>query len=289
MLCASIRGPTINEIREQIEKAISFCSLVELRIDLFEKIDIEEIKKLRSDYHVPMLFSLRSQKHGGGFGGSEESRYAIQEQLAVLQPEYMDIQYPVNELFLKQLKQMAPECQFILSYHNFDDMDDFEETYGNMRRQQDVDLYKIAVTPHCFNDTANLIKLLQQYHSDSVIIGMGAWGRMLRILAPIYGAKINFVSIDKAIATAPGQLTLAEMREIYHFDKLSRKTRVYCLLTDNFEENEQIKQLNDAFLNNNLEAIVISVPVKHDEILIAKKQLAELNIEVIQVSLSSFT
>jgi 3-dehydroquinate dehydratase len=50
-----------------------------------------------------------------------------------------------------------------------------------------------------------------------VCFGMGELGMISRTLAPLYGAAFTFTSLTAGEATAPGQPTFDEMRQIYKF------------------------------------------------------------------------
>jgi 3-dehydroquinate dehydratase-1 len=47
-----------------------------------------------------------------------------------------------------------------------------------------------------------------------IVIGMGEKGKMTRILAPLLGSQISWVS-HKNLSSAPGQLSLQDTQNIY--------------------------------------------------------------------------
>ena len=48
-----------------------------------------------------------------------------------------------------------------------------------------------------------------------VILGMGSRGRITRLLGPYLGAEFTFASTGRNEETAPGQLSVQELIEIY--------------------------------------------------------------------------
>jgi 3-dehydroquinate dehydratase len=48
-----------------------------------------------------------------------------------------------------------------------------------------------------------------------VIIGMGEQGRILRIVSPYLGASFTYASLEEGKETAPGQLSMKQMNDIY--------------------------------------------------------------------------
>jgi 3-dehydroquinate dehydratase len=46
---------------------------------------------------------------------------------------------------------------------------------------------------------------------------MGPKGRVSRIVAPVFGSAFSYASLRKGTETAPGQLTVSEMRDALRF------------------------------------------------------------------------
>ena len=56
---------------------------------------------------------------------------------------------------------------------------------------------------------------------------MGEAGLISRVLAKKFGAFLTFASLKDESATAPGQVTIADMKRLYRWDALNSKTKVY--------------------------------------------------------------
>ena len=56
---------------------------------------------------------------------------------------------------------------------------------------------------------------------------MGEAGLISRVLAKKFGAFLTFASLDDESATAPGQVTIHDMKRLYRWDAISPKTKVY--------------------------------------------------------------
>jgi 3-dehydroquinate dehydratase/shikimate dehydrogenase len=61
-------------------------------------------------------------------------------------------------------------------------------------------------------------------------ICMGEKGQLTRIMGPVVGSALNYVSENNKGTTAPGQLTCDESRKTYHYARLNKKTRIYALV-----------------------------------------------------------
>jgi len=103
-------------------------------------------------------------------------------------------------------------CRVIVSHHDFADTAALPE----LRRLTDDcfgrggEVAKIACLVREPRENARLLALLDDPR-PVVPVGMGPAGRLTRILAPWLGSPFTFCAPDDGPATAPGQLTRAEM------------------------------------------------------------------------------
>ena len=103
MQIAIITGPTYQIASGRIAQANSLRDGVELRLDLFQEIDLPSIEHLRNSITGKVIFTLRSRRNGGGFIGSEEKRLQLAKNLLTLKPDYFDFEHDTDPLFLNEL------------------------------------------------------------------------------------------------------------------------------------------------------------------------------------------
>jgi 3-dehydroquinate dehydratase-1 len=131
---------------------------------------------------------------------------------------YIDIEYEAPENYRQPLIDLAKRhhCKVIVSYHNFETTPDKDTLDEIIRRSVSMgaDLVKIAVTADTFADCARIMSLYGQY-SGLVAFAMGETGKITRIVAPLAGAEFTYASIDEENCTAPGQLTVSQMEDIF--------------------------------------------------------------------------
>lgn len=167
MLCTAIKGPSLKEVERQLAIAMDCADLVELRLDLFDSWNIQDIKELRSQFQIPMISTLRSSAEGGKFLGPEEERLKCILQLAAMQPEYMDLEHHASNDLIGKIQLQHPSIKIILSYHQFSGMPvDLDALYAQMRKTR-ADFYKMAVTP---NNSLDAIRLLCWMKEKKIII-----------------------------------------------------------------------------------------------------------------------
>lgn len=131
---------------------------------------------------------------------------------------YVDIEYEADADYRQPLIDLAKKqfCKIIISYHNYETTPDIG-TMNRIIRHSTVmgaDLVKIAVTAISSADCARVMSLYEQ-HKHLVAFAMGDVGKITRIAAPLLGAIFTFASVDEAYLTAPGQLTVEQMKMIY--------------------------------------------------------------------------
>src|SRR5947209_7398364 len=108
MICVVIKGPSFDEAHAQLAKALTYADLVELRLDYFTSCDDEALKKLRAMSPLPMIFALRSTLHGGNYALAEEQRLDEIRRLALLEPEYLDLENHIAPSFIQEITSQYP-------------------------------------------------------------------------------------------------------------------------------------------------------------------------------------
>lgn len=266
MICVVIKGPTYEDARRQITKALEYAELVELRLDFFKEIDLEALKQLKASFSIPMIFTLRSKEQGGSFSKSESERLETLKSLLQLQPEYIDIESHVSQSTIDEIVQKNPLTKVIVSYHNFTQTPDhIERIYEEMKKTKAY-YYKIAVQANHSIDVLRL--LLLSYHADGkvIAISMGTLGQVSRILGPLVGSPITYATVDDDLKTAPGQLTAKILYERYRYANLNRETALYGLIGDPIDGSISDETHNHLFESFGLNAVYIKMQVQSTEV-----------------------
>lgn len=223
MLCTSIKGPTFEDICMQITKALRLCDIIELRLDCFANCDLESIRKIKSSFTIPMIFTLPKQ--------TNDARGKILE-LCSLRPEYLDMEDQVPESFIEEVSKLYPEIKIILSHHDYEKTpDNIDEIVASMKRFR-ATFYKIAFYANNSIDMVRLLLHAKNFPNDDISISMGPFGAPGRIMAPCVKSPITYSCIDETLQTAPGQLTSSELIHTYHHRILNKKTQLFGLIGD---------------------------------------------------------
>lgn len=261
MRVASIICENLKTSRIQIAKALPFSDIIELRLDFFEKIDIVAIEKLQKEIPCPVIFTLRKKSQGGKCDIPERERLLIIQKLAMLSPDYLDLEFDTPLEFLAMLQENYPTIKIIGSYH------DFTQTPANLEglfqalHHDAFSIFKIATYANNLCDMLRLLIFLKNISKQHQIIGiaMGEYGQASRILAPVVGSLMTYGSVDETSNTAPGQLTLSEMTQIYRVHLLNHHTKIYALLGYPVIQSPGHLFHNHAFVQLNKNAVYVKL------------------------------
>lgn len=234
MLAAVIVGPTEELARKQIQQALKRVGAVEIRVDS---------KSVIQNCPVPAIVTVRDSL----------------ERLASYLPAYIDISHDVALPELLSLKTKYPTVKHILSYHNYDEVPDgLEAIY-----EKPADLYKVAVTPKNTLEALFLLLWAKQQRANTIVIGMGSYGEITRILMR---GPITYAAISPELASAPGQLTVDALLDMYRFNEVSEKSQRFGLIGDPVDKSISNVTHNRAFKGLGLDAVYVKMNVKASEL-----------------------
>jgi 3-dehydroquinate dehydratase-1 len=202
---------------DRITEAIAGgLDIVEFRIDLFDDLTAENVVTFTQGVEgAAKLATIRCEKEGGQWTGSDDDRLALFEAVAP-HVDAMDIELS-STLLVGPVIRIAEvnDCRSIVSAHDFDRLRSYEwlETIDDAGRSAGADIVKVAVKCNSQDDFLALARFTMARQSGNLVsIGMGDRGAASRLLFPALGSLFTFASLDKA--TAPGQLTFEETRDL---------------------------------------------------------------------------
>lgn len=257
MLTVSIQG-NFDRAREEIRIANGVAECIEFRLDLMEKSDLAHISKLKSASKLPIIFTLRCRAHGGSFTGNEREREEKFLELLTLKPDYVDLEWDAPFTL-----EIPPETQLIISYHNFEETPaNLDDILKKMRKIKGA-MYKIATMAHSSLDSLRMLSLVEKENNIAGMC-MGKMGEITRILAPIVDSALIYSNIEKE--TAPGQLPIHELQNLYHFHRLNRSTKIYALIGDPVEQSIGHLVHNHHFRKVQVDAVYVKIPLRETEL-----------------------
>lgn len=225
-LILSLIGKNKEDILQQIETSeLEHVSIVELRLDTFAHIhtetiidEVQEIKESIEDRQL--LITLRSEKEGGYFIGSDEEYANIYRKLIAFGIcDYVDVEMNKGQQIVNEIVRVArkAQVQIIISHHSFEmlTIDEMKRCLLSMSLLGDIS--KLAVMSHNAMDTARILQVSAMYqieHPDNpfCIIAMGEIGKASRVFGKEFGSSYMYVCLKKPIVA--GQISLTEFNQI---------------------------------------------------------------------------
>jgi 3-dehydroquinate dehydratase/shikimate dehydrogenase len=144
---------------------------------------------------------------------------------------------------------------------------DIADRVRKLRRTKD-EIAKIAFTPKNLSDVTNLFRESKKLASeDYILIAMGQYGLPSRILAPIVGSLITFVSSEesiKASGNSLGHLDPIAINETFRVRNVSESTRVFGVTGNPLVATSSPAIHNAGYARQGIDAVYI--PIKAETI-----------------------
>jgi 3-dehydroquinate dehydratase type I len=208
-ICAAITEPNAAAILA-LEPAVDFW---EVRMDLIGR----DWPQVAGCLKKPWIACNRSSLEGGKAEADESKR--IKELLRGLEAgaSIVDIELAARKLVesVQKIKQKA-QCQ--ISYHNLKETPSTLELANIVEKQlqSGADICKIVTFANQVDDNLKILRLINQFKGFRIVaFAMGVEGRLSRVLSCLSGAYYTFASIESGKESAPGQINIMELRELY--------------------------------------------------------------------------
>ena len=119
--------------------------------------------------------------------------------------------------------------------------------------------FKIAAQARTIADSVRILRAARGA-SDRVAVPMGEIGLPARILALRAGSALAYAPVGEA--TAPGQVSLSELKHLYRAHELNRRTRVYGVIGNPVGHSLSPLMHNTAFIARGVNAVYVPFLVK---------------------------
>ena len=230
-ICAVVAATRVEDFRAQVKRASRESHTVELRLDWLaddrERHRALDWLKRSAPRKTQFIATCRRRLGGGEFVGS-----ALQELFWLMKAKeagcaWCDLEIEtLRELPEKTVEGYAIPPKVLLSIH------DFRRTPRSLAapklpKHGGVDAVKVAAMSQNLGDSVRVLRLARGSR-QVVAIPMGEVGLPGRILALRAGSALVYAPI--AEATAPGQVPLKELRDLYRAHELTSKSQVFGVI-----------------------------------------------------------
>jgi 3-dehydroquinate dehydratase/shikimate dehydrogenase len=127
-------------------------------------------------------------------------------------------------------------------------------------------IMKIAVMAADLTGCLPLFSLLDRARDEGrqlIAVAMGAAGILTRILGPSRGSYLTYGALDLEHQTAPGQISAAQLRELYRLERLDRGAMITGLIGSPVAHSVSPQMHNAAFKALDLNAVYLPLEVQN--------------------------
>ncbi len=220
-ICASILPAGVPEALSGMQKAWEIADLVELRID---RIGSGALDRLLASKRGPVLVTNRKKTEGGFFTGTEAQRIRELKRAVSLGADMVDIELSAGiksiSGLVRHIDETGRSTRLLVSWHDFTGTPADRVLRNKVSKcaRAGADTIKIVTLANRAEDNLrvlSLIPLAAEMGCGAVAFCMGSLGRVSRVAGPFLGAPFTFGSLEPGAETAPGQMTVSELKRIF--------------------------------------------------------------------------
>ena len=262
-VCGVVAAKTAKEMRAQVLTGLRKTRTLELRLDYLRSAKEREafLTWLRREYpRAVFIATCRRQEGGGLFQGSREMQIEILAEAVRSGCRWCDVEIETAKRIPRvDLKRALLPARVIVSHH------DFARTPRNLagisRRLERAGWQEIKIAAQCHSVSDSLrICELSRNRRDAITIPMGDFGLAGRVLSLRMGSALAYAAVDQA--TAPGQLSLDAMADLYLAARITRRTRVYGVIGNPVGHSLSPLMHNTAFRARKYDAVFVPFLVR---------------------------
>ncbi len=223
------------------------CDLLEVRLDRFGK--APDLSDLLAHKPKPVIMSCRRVKDGGQWEGAEEERLTILRQCIISKADYVEIELDVAS----QIRPFPP-AKRVISYTSLQETpEDIADIYREAQ-SKNPDVIKLTTLARTPEEAWPLVQILARPSVPTVVVGLGKPGLMLSVLGKKIGAPWTYAALERGMEAYPGQPTVGDLENIYHYRAIDKGTRFIGVSGFGPAEVATAAGLNAGFAHLNLAA-----------------------------------
>lgn len=262
-VCGVVAAETARQMQSQLRSALKNTRTLEIRLDYLR--DAAERDSFlagigRHPLRAVLIATCRTKRGGGLFSGTRKEQIEILAQAARAGCQWCDVEIETSRYISpRDLRHaLAPACVMV-SHH------DFRRTPQNLRviaRQMAVAggaAIKVAAQCKSVSDSVRICEIARG-RRNVVAIPMGEIGLAGRLLALRQGSAVAYAAVGQT--TAPGQVSLSAMQQLYRAERITRRTRVYGVIGNPIGHSLSPLLHNTAFCARKLDAVLVPFLVR---------------------------
>jgi len=254
---------TAKEMKCQVRHGLKETSTIELRLDWL-KSHTERRKLLvwlakQSFEEATFVATCRRKVAGGEFKGDIQAELFWLMEARKAGCAWCDVEIETErELPDQSIREYAVPQHVLLSMHDFERTPELPSSVS-CPQCGEADAVKIAANSKTISDSVRLLQLARRSRGF-IAVPMGEVGLPGRILALREGGALTYAPVGEF--TAPGQVSLRDLKHLYRAHLLTPKTEVYGVIGDPVRHSLSPLMHNTGFVARKRDAVYLPFLVK---------------------------
>jgi 3-dehydroquinate dehydratase/shikimate dehydrogenase len=260
-LCVAIFVQSIDRAKRDVAVAAEAgADMVELRVDRVD--DANAVLALVENAAVPTVLTCRPTWEGGHCELPPEDRIRLLH-AAASAASYVDVELLNGLETINSFASNPRDARagVIASNHDFRGRPDRLLNIVTELNASSADVAKVVWTARTIRDNLEAFEILQHPQKPTIALCMGEAGLISRILAKKFGAFLTFASLESGAGTAPGQISIHDMKRLYRWDVMNAKTKVYGVVASPVAHSMSPAIHNAAFDETNHDGVYLPLLV----------------------------
>ncbi|MGH9703106.1 MAG: shikimate dehydrogenase [Candidatus Acidiferrales bacterium] len=264
-ICGVVASPVAAEMMSQLQLALHLTKTIELRLDWLPNVReitrfLDQLRNLRIRPSVRLLATCRRVEAGGKFRGEVTGQLAILRLAIECGCSCADLEIEsAKVLRAGGLRRLLGPGNHIVSYHNFRGTPRRLESVVTPLRHAGGVVVKIATQCETITESLRVLNLALG-KNDVIAVPMGEAGLPARVLALRSGSALAYAPVQNS--TAPGQVSLQEMKQLYRAGGLNSRTQVHGLIGNPVGHSLSPRMQNNAFVARKMNAVFLPFLVR---------------------------
>ncbi len=230
-VCGVAAASTAREMENLVRRALRYSKTVELRLDWLrndeERGELLSWLKRAKFREAVFVATCRRRVGGGELAGDAGAELFWLMKAREAGCQWCDLEIEtLRELPGKSVRDYPVPKKVLLSIHDFRRTPPLPKKLS-VPEHGGIDGIKIAAMARNIGDSVSLLKWAS-HSQQAVAVPMGEIGMPARILALRAGSALAYAPV--AAATAPGQVHLRELTELYRAHELTSRSEVYAVI-----------------------------------------------------------
>ena len=250
------------------------AEIIELRMDYLAGLNVDKTKELVNcarKTKLPIIVTCRDKTQGGAGDWPLSLRAEILIEALNYGVEFIDCEFEnfskIQEKLKPSLKQ-NPKARIILSAHNFDgpwQQGKLVQLYDDIKAACPGAIPKLVYAAKHINDCFEVFDLLHNKKGGVIAFCMGTDGFISRMLAKKFNSFLSFASVSDDSSTAPGQITVKQLKGLYRWQDLKADTEIFGVIGDPVGHSLSPAIFNASFDAGGINALYVPVLIRGDK------------------------